>query len=164
LLKLNQARGSDTPLVSAWIADSQRQRDWPLRVIEPIVRGLVDPCIAILGLAYKEHTNSIKNSAALHLIRRLGSCRLQVYDPVVGVEAVAPLHDRITAAESALDACKGADIVCVMTPWPQFRALNSGHVANAMRGNVIVDPYRLLPRQETIRHRLEHHILGAASH
>jgi UDPglucose 6-dehydrogenase len=40
---------------------------------------------------------------------------------------------------NALEAAQGADVVCVLTEWNEFRALNLEQLRQSMRGNVLVD-------------------------
>jgi UDPglucose 6-dehydrogenase len=101
-----------------------------------------NPTFGILGLAYKENTHSTKNSPSLALIDHLQSWPIRVYDPTVPASAV--VHPAVTAAGSALEAARGSDTLLIMTPWPQFRGLTSADLAGAMRGRVIVDPFRVL--------------------
>jgi UDPglucose 6-dehydrogenase len=42
-------------------------------------------------------------------------------------------------AGSAADAVAGADAVVLVTEWPEFRELDLGAVAGAMRGRLLVD-------------------------
>ena len=83
-LNLAGERGTDIGVVNAWIANSCRRRDWCWRVLKERVVNL-DPTarVGVLGLAYKEHTHSTKNSPALTLLGRLRGMDLRVHDPVV---------------------------------------------------------------------------------
>jgi UDPglucose 6-dehydrogenase len=119
------------------------------------------PTLAILGLAYKENTHSVKNSPALALIRHLGPWPIRLYDPVVPASAVA--HPAATAAKSPLEAVHGADALAIMTPWPQFRELSPVELAKSMRGSLVVDPYRVLDREAALAAGLDHRTLGIPS-
>lgn len=50
---------------------------------------------------------------------------------------------------TALDALDGADAVCLMTPWSEFRAIDPGKAAERMAGRLIVDPYGLWDSERT---------------
>ena len=45
----------------------------------------------------------------------------------------------ITFADSALDAVSGADAVVLVTEWPEFLELGWEDVAEAMKGDLVVD-------------------------
>lgn len=160
ILRLSREHGSDADLVRAFLANSGLRKDWPLRTLhEAVLSRVPSPTIAVLGLAYKEDTHSTKNSPAIALIRALGPWPIRVYDPVVKADAVP--HARSAFASSALDAAKGADALAIMTPWAEFRNLACDRLASAMRGRIVVDPYRLLDASAAKRAGLEVHRLGA---
>ena len=114
--------------------------------------------IGILGLAYKENTHSVKNSPSLALISGLAPWLIQVFDPVVPASA-AP-HPNVKAAKSALDAAQGVDALVIMTPWPEFRVLSCPALAKAMRGRLVLDPYRVLDAEEVRSAGLVYRTLG----
>ena len=130
-------------MVRAEIANSHHRRDWVLRTLYgDVLTNRRDPVIAVLGLAYKQDTHSTKNSPSLALLQHLAPYDVRVFDPVVAGEAV--VHPRCYAARSESDACDGADVLVVMTPWKQFGSLDPAQLATRMRGNTVVDPYSAL--------------------
>lgn len=159
LRSLGGSAGSDTGIVNAWRANSIHRQDWPLRMLYGSTLRHADPLIAILGLAYKENTNSTKNSAAIRLVRQLLPFRLRVFDPSVGGETIS-FHDRAEVSPDALSACRDADALCIMTPWPMFRALQVPALAQAMRGRVIIDPYGMIDSAAAQACGFDHNILG----
>ena len=162
LRSLGEAVGSDTGVVNSWRANSVHRRDWPLRMLHRSTLRHPDPLIAVLGLAYKENTNSTKNSAAIRLVRQLLPFRLRVFDPSVGGDAVL-FHARAEIAPDALSACRDADALCIMTPWPMFRTLQVPALAQAMRGRVIVDPYGMIDGAAAQACGFDHKVLGRRS-
>ena len=143
VLQLAAETGSNAELILSFLANSGHRRDWPLRTLHrELLEKASDPVIAVLGLAYKENTHSTKNSPALALIRHLKPWRLRVHDPVVPAQAAD--HPRVTGCATALEAASQADALVIMTPWPAFRELKPAELARAMRGRVIIDPYRVL--------------------
>ena len=115
--------------------------------------------IGVLGLAYKEDTHSTKNSPSLALIAELKPFRLRAFDPAVKVQP--GWHPALAQAEDALDACRGADAVIIMTPWRPFSALAPAAIAEAMAGRVVIDPFGVLDGKAAAAAGLEHHRLGA---
>ena len=58
-------------------------KSWVYRILmkEKILLKNNNFNIGILGLAYKENTNSIKNSPTLHLLKKLKNNKISIYDP-----------------------------------------------------------------------------------
>jgi UDPglucose 6-dehydrogenase len=158
--RLAEAHGSEASIISAWRRNSERRKSWPLRMLhERVLSRRDDPLIGVLGLTYKENTHSVRNSPAVALIRDLQSCRLQVFDPAIRPDP--HWHPQIAARDDALAACAGADALVIMTPWPQFRALNPHDIGERMSGTMVIDPYRMLEGRAVAAAGLDHVVLGA---
>ena len=153
---------SDSGVVRAWIANSRHRRDWALKKLhENLLAANPAATVAVLGLAYKKNTDSIKNSAALDLIRNLAPYRRRVHDPVVGADAIT--NAGATYVASPMEAIRGASGLVIMTPWPEYGRLMPAEIADAMDGIVVVDPYAVLDGAGCRRHGLAYHTLGAAA-
>lgn len=158
-IRLMEQGAADARLLRACDALSLRRRDWALRILyRRVLSRTASPCLAVLGLAYKENTNSTKNSPALALIRHLRRWPIQVFDPVLPPQTAN--HPNVVGAGDALAACDGADAVAIMTPWPQFRDLDPRRLATAMRGRLLLDPYAVLDADICRMAGLEYHCLG----
>src|SRR5260370_5677060 len=120
VLRFAEATGSEASLIAAFLTNSAHRRDWVLRTLHREVFA-TNPgaALAILGLAYKENTHSIKNSPSLALIAALGPWRLALYDPAVPASGVA--HGRATAGGSARRATPRAAPAVVTSPRPGVR-------------------------------------------
>jgi len=135
--------GTDAGVVRAWIANSRHRRDWALRTLHrEVLSKIDDPVIAVLGLAYKQDTHSTKNSPSLALLSHLHPFRVRLFDPVVPASAAA--HPRATPCASELEACDGADVLVVMTPWGQFGKLDPAAIGGKLRRKLLLDPYAVL--------------------
>jgi len=122
-----------------------------------VLEGKPKASIAVLGLAYKENTDSTKNSPALVLIEQLSACKVTVYDPVV---PIAVAGDHVNGAASALDAVNGADALVIITPWPEFKKIKPTDLKSRMRGRIVIDPYRMLDAGEVKSAGLDYATLG----
>jgi UDPglucose 6-dehydrogenase len=159
VVALGDAHGTDVGVVRAWQANSRHRCDWVLRTLYAAVLGKVpDPKLALLGLAYKENTHSTKNSPALALLTALKPYPVRAFDPVVKPQP--EWHPTLSEAGGSLDACAGADVLIIMTPWPQFRELKPGDIAARLRGKTIIDPFACLDRAACREAGLSHHVLG----
>ena len=153
--------GTDSGVVESWIENSRYRAGWVLRVLHEIVFSIkTKPRIAIWGVAYKAGTHSVKNSPSLGLIETLTSFDLCVCDPVVSPSCVEGAG--VEWAESALDCCRAADVLVIMTPWPEYSELDPTLVAQAMAGKLVIDPYTALDRLSCESAGLEYKSLGVA--
>lgn len=157
---LARSHGTDCGIVEAWVANSARRKSWVWQMLRKhVLSQKARPRIAVLGLAYKENTRSTKNSPSLALLAELANCDVSVFDPVVTAD-VAPVA--VSAADSAMAAVAGADAVAIMTPWPEFRALQPDAMAKAMAGRILIDPYRVIDASRAHAAGLTYLTLGVA--
>ena len=156
---LSEKYATDDGVVRAWIKNSKHRKDWAARKIHDLLlNNRSDATIAIWGLAYKENTNSIKNSPSIATINRLPKAQLRIYDPVVPPSVLS--HQNTYFATSALDAIQGADALLILTPWQEFKIISPLDIATLMRGCIVLDPYRVLTTDSSSTSRLEIHTLG----
>lgn len=141
LVKLGRCHATDTGVVDACLANSRYRRDWVFNCLQFHVLPLLKaPVIAILGLAYKPDTDSIKNSPAIALISKLKNYSIRVHDPV----AISPPFSGLVQHKEYFETIKDADVLIIMTPWAEYQQLTFEAVNNSMRGQIIIDPYRVL--------------------
>jgi UDPglucose 6-dehydrogenase len=123
-----------------------RQR---LRAVE-IATGLlggdvVGRPVAVLGAAFKPHSDDVRDSPALEVASQLDQhgAAVRVYDPKAMANA-ARLWPRLSYEPSAAAACAGADLVVMATGWPEFAALDPAELATVVRRPVVYDAINLL--------------------
>jgi UDP-glucose 6-dehydrogenase len=111
--------------------------------------ALADKRIALLGLAFKPHTDDMREASSLVLSARLQGEGAEVvaFDPVAA-EAAAGLLPTTEFAASAEEALEGADAAILVTEWPEFAGLDWPALAAKMRSAVIVDGRNFLDGEE----------------
>jgi UDPglucose 6-dehydrogenase len=147
--------GTEAGIVSAWQRNSRYRRDWALRKVHELVLARNPKAhLAIWGLAYKQDTHSTKNSPSLALLEALRGIPFTAYDPQVRVP-------EIPQAPTALEACRDADALVIMTPWKEFSVIAPTAIKAVLRGQVVIDPFGTLPATACQAAGFAHHQLGA---
>ena len=109
-----------------------------------LIRKVLDPLdgrvIAVLGLAFKPKTDDMREATSLVLSARLqaAGATVSAYDPIAEEEA-RKLITGVEFAPNALEVVQDADAVVLVTEWDEFRGLDWGAVAQAMRGTLLID-------------------------
>jgi UDPglucose 6-dehydrogenase len=145
LVAIANGYGSKLPLVESAITSNQAALMRSVTAIAELVGGhLSNKTVGIWGIAFKANTDDIRDSPALIIIESLLSlgAKVQAYDPV----AVAPERAGFAIKDSALDAAAGADVLAVLTEWPEFAEVSPEKVAKAMKSSVVYDARRILPK------------------
>jgi UDPglucose 6-dehydrogenase len=104
----------------------------------------------MLGLAFKPHTDDMREASSIVLAARLVAegAVVTAFDPVAGERARALLPDAVAIAGSLPEAIAGADAAVIVTEWPEFRALVDPSHRDAMATPLIVDGRNLLDPDE----------------
>jgi UDPglucose 6-dehydrogenase len=134
--------GYHARLLETSLAVNEAQRHTVIQKLQDKLKILKGRTIALLGLAFKPHTDDLRDAPSLLIAARLVQigARVRAYDPVamdVCRQHNPDLH--ITYCESAEDALSGADAAVLVTEWPQFAALDLCAMAQKMNRPVLVD-------------------------
>jgi UDPglucose 6-dehydrogenase len=103
---------------------NQRQRERVVHVAQAMAGDLAGARIAVWGAAFKPDSDDVRDSPALWASGQLHlrGAQVRVYDPRANDTARAAFPT-LTYAESAIEACRDADLVLHLTEWPEFRAI-----------------------------------------
>lgn len=162
LLKIANSAGYHFDLLDGVIAINEAQC---ARVVDKVSvaagGGLAGKTVAVWGLTFKARTDDLRASPSLAIIERLlaAGAVVQAYDPTVHAPRPGVLST-IHIAGSAVEACRGADVVAVLTEWDEFRWLDIDAVKEAMTGRAVVDARNLLERNEWRRAGFDYQGIG----
>ena len=143
LASIAREHGVTPTLLNAVLAVNDSQ---PLRMVELLetrLGSLSGKRIAVLGLAFKDNTDDVRESRSIPVIealRRKGAVPV-LFDPMAmdTMKAVFPDEEYASSAAAALTHADGC---LVMTEWPEFAKLSSEF--DAMRERVIIDGRHIL--------------------
>jgi UDPglucose 6-dehydrogenase len=140
LKQLAANSGYHFQLLTAVIEVNELQKRRVIQKLQARLGSLRGRTVALLGLAFKPHTNDMRDAPSLVLVSRLlaEGATVRAWDPVA-LEEARKLLGGVEYAESLLDAVAGADAAVVVTEWPEVREITSPEVRDAMRTPLIVD-------------------------
>ena len=141
LEQISGANGYAFKLLSAVIEVNNRQREIFFKRMMGELGGVKGRRVAVWGLAFKAHTDDIRESAGIDIAQRLhaAGADLVVYDPQAMENARAVLSDHVEFAQTAMDAASGADVLVVLTEWPEFREVSFSTLKDRMLEPIIFD-------------------------
>lgn len=132
--------------------------------IEALLNAVENPCVAVLGLAFKPGTDDVRESPAQRVVGRLHTMGaiLRLYDPVAceRFEHLLPTGQTAVFAPDAYACVEGADLVVICTEWREFAGLDLGVVAQRMRGRILVDGRNIVRPGDARAAGLEYHGVG----
>lgn len=102
--------------------------------------------IAVLGLAFKENTDDVRDSAAVDIVKRLQrlGAEIKTFDPEAMENAKMMLNSRIKFYDSPYEAVKNSELLVIATEWEQFKKLDWKKIKSLLNKPIIVDGRNLL--------------------
>jgi UDPglucose 6-dehydrogenase len=140
MAKTGRDYGETLSLVETTIAANERQKQKMIAKIETGLGGpgsLSGKTIAVLGLAFKQNTDDMRESPAVDICFGLveKGARLRLSDPAAFKEAAwrfKTIENAVFYAEDEYQAAKGSEALVILTPWNQYRNLDLKKVADLL--------------------------------
>ena len=97
--------------------------------------------IALWGLAFKPHTDDIREAPALYNIEEIlaEGATVKAHDPEAMPNVKKLLNQRIEFCDNPYDALKDADALFIATEWPEYRAPDFDRITKELSSKVIFD-------------------------
>ena len=120
--------------------NAARKKAMASKVISAMGGDVSGKTIGVLGLAFKQNTDDMRDAPSLDILPALqaAGAKIKAYDPEAMTEASHLLKD-IEFSKNAYEAAQDADALVIVTEWDQFRALDLDRIKTALKGNVVVD-------------------------
>ena len=119
--------------------------------------------VALLGLAFKQRTNDMRDASSLKVVETLlarGVSEIRAYDPVAVDEAKRffnpeqnHLFEKITYHNSAKEALAGTDMLFISTDWEEFRGLSRTIEQAVKPPYLVIDGRRMIPDFQELTER-----------
>jgi len=109
--------------------------------LETMLGGsLAGKTIGLLGLAFKENTDDMRDAPSVDISNSLigAGAKVRGYDPVARHTA-APLMPAVEIYDDVYKMTEGCDALVVVTPWNEFKQLDLEKVQGLLKSPVIYD-------------------------
>ncbi|WP_428933684.1 UDP-glucose dehydrogenase family protein [Streptomyces sp. ACT015] len=122
-------------------AINKRRRSRTVDLIRELAGGdLTGVRVAALGAAFKPHSDDIRDAPALDVARALhrSGAHVTVVDPEA-TDNARRAHPELRYATDAISAATGADVVALLTEWPQFQEIDPHLMGSVVTHRRMVD-------------------------
>ncbi|MDX1613901.1 MAG: nucleotide sugar dehydrogenase [Candidatus Promineifilaceae bacterium] len=155
IYQLNRG-GRSTDLLQAVYNINEYQKTYLIdRAVHESGFSFNNKTVALLGLAFKKHTNDMRDASALKVVESLlarGVSEIKAYDPLAMQEARRwfdpaknHLFERITYHPTAREAIEGSQALFISTDWEEFRGLSGTIERTVQPPFLIMDGRRMIP-------------------
>lgn len=165
LVRSAHEAGHEPQILNAVEAVNTRQKEVLFQKIQRHFAGdLKGRSFALWGLAFKPHTDDMREAPAVTLIELLlkAGASVRAYDPVAHAEAQRLFSGRagFALAKSAYDAAQGADALAIVTEWQEFRSPDFERLKEILKAPLIFDGRNLYDPAMLTRFGLTYYAIG----
>jgi len=148
-IKIAEQLGYDFALLKEVQKINATQMDRFVKKIIDTLWVLKDKTIGVLGLAFKQNTDDVRNSPAIDLCLRLRQegARLRVHDPKAMDKARALLPD-VAYVDDMNAVADGCDALVIATEWEEFKQLDLERARRALSHPILFDGRNLFDPAE----------------
>lgn len=148
-IAISQQLGYDFRLLKEVAAVNEDMKRRFCRKIQSVLWNLRGKRIGVLGLAFKPNTDDMRFAPSIDIIAELvrEGALVRAFDPQA-MERAKKVIPGIEFCKTALDVADGADLLAILTEWPEFRKLDLGELKRRMRLPIICDGRNLFERSE----------------
>lgn len=150
LLQTADEAGVDQRIVRTTVEVNDRRKQAMVdRVGRALGGELSGRSVGVLGLAFKPNTDDMRDAPSIPLVKGLieRGATVKAFDPVAREQA-EKVFQGVNFVSDAYAAADGADALVIVTEWDEFRALDLGKLAKAMRGKTLVDLRNVYDRSD----------------
>ncbi|HQK41380.1 MAG TPA: UDP-glucose/GDP-mannose dehydrogenase family protein [bacterium] len=152
LYKTSTDQAYDFKLLRGVMEVNEIQKDYFVsKVVRYFGKNLSERTMGVLGLAFKENTDDIRDSVAIEIVKQLRGlgAHIKVFDPQAMFNAKKILGE--TSIKYCLDkyeAIENSDALVILTEWKEFANLDLQKVKSMLKNPVIFDGRNLLNREK----------------
>jgi UDPglucose 6-dehydrogenase len=142
LIQIAQENGVRFGILEEVEETNSAQKQSLLAKIQKLLgQDLHDKNITIWGLAFKPHTDDVREAPALIVIRQLldRGADVKVFDPIAQEQGKKILGDTVKYESGLLGSVEKSDCLVIVTEWPEFKTVDLKKIKSAMKSANIVD-------------------------
>lgn len=142
LARASEEAAYDFRILKAVMDVNEGQKTRLIPVIKKYFNGdLKGKVIALWGLAFKPHTDDVREAPALYNIEALinEGAVIKAHDPEAAENVKKIIGDRIEYVNDPYEAATGADAILIATEWPEFRTPDFDRLTSLLKNKVIFD-------------------------
>ena len=133
-------KGRHPQLLNAVMDINADRRVQAVKNMEKLLGGLKGKTIGLLGLAFKENTDDMRDAPSIDITQGLlaGGASVRGYDPI-SMEVARTMLPAVELMDDPYTMAQGCDALMVITPWNEFKNLDMERIRTLLKQPVILD-------------------------
>jgi UDPglucose 6-dehydrogenase len=127
-------------ILDAVTATNNERRMRLVNKLEELVGSFEGKTIGLLGLAFKENTDDMRDAPSIEVAQALVAAGAHVrgFDPVA-MDVAKPLMPEVEMTKDAYEMAVGCDALVVATEWNEFIHLDMERIRDSMKTPILID-------------------------
>lgn len=142
LIQISQENNVRFSILEAVENTNDAQKQSLLSKIQKLLgEDLASKKITVWGLAFKPHTDDVREAPSLTVIKQLldRGVEVKVFDPIAKEQAKKVLDGNVTYEDDLMKSVKDTDCLVIVTEWPEFKEVDLEKIKLLMKKPNIVD-------------------------
>lgn len=154
--------GTPIELIETTIAGNKKRKKQMAERILDEVKEMPNAKIGVWGLAFKNGTDDCRQSPAMDIIGELllHQANITAYDPKAMGTACQLLGDKIDYADDMYSVAKEADVLVILTEWPEFANADLDVLSQLMNHKIIIDFRNMLNKDKLTKRGFKYQSVG----
>ena len=165
LLKYSKKNNTELGTVESAIEANRNQKEKMILKLKSLLKNdFKGKTIAILGLAFKQNTDDVRESPAISMIQGILDNKglVNAYDPIAS-HNMGKLFPDINYFNSIEKAVNKTHAIVIMTEWNEFRSLNFKKLKKSMEYPAVLDTRNITNIQNLIDLGFKYSTVGRGS-
>ncbi|MDD9267246.1 UDP-glucose dehydrogenase family protein [Paenibacillus sp. GCM10023248] len=150
-------------LLKSVVEVNKSQRYKVIAKLEASLGPLSGKTVGIWGLSFKPNTDDIRYAPSIEIVETLirAGARLKLYDPIAMDKFRERIdHPAIQWCETAMEAAGGADALCLLTDWEEFKAAPLSQLIFIMEQPILIDGRNVYSQEQIQGTGLKYYSVG----
>ncbi|MEK3992194.1 UDP-glucose dehydrogenase family protein [Robertmurraya sp. FSL R5-0851] len=152
----------DFKILQSVIDVNRRQKELLFKKAKTYLYSMSGKKVTVLGLTFKPNTDDIRDSVSLQLIQDLllEDAEITVYDPIAMPQVEKLYGNKISYANSALQALSDSEAAFIVTEWDEIVQLSLEKVKETMAVPLIFDGRNCYSIEEAGKQGIQYYSIG----
>ena len=139
--KITKQMNLNISLINSWKKSSDIKKKWITDILNHLLKNNNKTPISLLGLSYKENTNSIKNSNAIYTSQNFLKNSFLAFDPLVKSHQIRNLRN---IKIDKIDLCLKKSTIIIISNSSKYFFEYFKKNYPLLKNKIVIDPYDVL--------------------
>jgi len=154
-------RGINADLLKSVMTINKMRARHFVEIMKSKLDTLTGKTFGMLGLAFKQNTDDIRDAKSLDIIDLLyeANATVKAYDPVA-IDNSRKVRPEVIYCKNSYEAVEDVDALLIVTEWNEFKFLNMEKIKSLLKKPVIFDGRNLYQQDRMKRLGFEYYSIG----